>query len=152
MFNLIERITENCAVSVCGEKHYVRSKTLYVTEGELTNWYAKMVFEDHSILVVAPFDEFMYFGRIENIFGDGWEFPEEIEYNGVKFEKAAADYQIVKHLVFGDPLVAEGEVEYADYSSEDAEEVVLSLAVVSRTKKRADVVAKVVEMADIELG
>ena len=57
----------------------------------------------------------------------------------------------MKQLVFGSPTVAEGEVAYADYSSDEAEEVVLSLAVVSRTKNRADVIAKVVELNDIEL-
>ena len=152
MFSLIEQITENCPISVCGEKHYAKSKTLYLTEGEQTNWYAKIVFEDHSILVIAPYDEFMYFGRIENIFGEGDAFPDEIEHNGIKFAKAAEDYQIVKQLVFGSPVVAEGEVVYADYSSDEAEEVVLSLAVVSRTKERADVIAKVVELKDVELG
>lgn len=151
MFKLIDQITENSTIHVCGEKHFVKSKTFYVTEGEQANWYAKMVFEDHSILVIAPFDEFMYFGRIENIFGDGESFPEEITYKGIKFAKVAEDYQIVKQLVFGSPTVAEGEVVYADYSSDEADEVVLSLAVVSRTKNRADVIARVVELNDIEL-
>ncbi len=151
MFNLIEKISEGTRVIVCGESHIAKTKTLYVTEGELNNWYAKIVFEDHSILVIAPYDDFMYYGRIENVFGDGSNFPNTLSYNEKTFEKAAEDYQIVKELVFGNPLIAEGEVMYADYSSEDDEEVLISLAVVSRTNKRADVVANIITLENVDL-
>lgn len=152
MFDLIEKLQERKKVVVCGEKHEVRTKTYYVTEGEKNNWYAKIVFEDHSILVIAPFDDYMYFGKINNVFGDGNNFSDVITYNGERFNKVAEDYQIVKQLVFGDPLLAEGEVSYADYSSEEDESAIISLAVVSRTKQRADVVARVVKLSDIFLG
>lgn len=151
MFNLIDALKQEQQISVCGEAHTVKTKTLYVTQGELNNWYAKVVFEDHSILVIAPYDDFMYFGRIHNVFGSGANFPDELLYEGKTFKKSAEDYQIVKQLVFGDPLTAEGEVVYADYSSDEDEDAVISLAVVSRTKVRADVVARAVTMEDIEL-
>ena len=149
MFDLIEKINFNTKINVCGENHFAQTKTLYITEGEQENWYAKIVFEDHSILVIAPFDEFMYFGKIENIFGDGENFVENITYNDLKFVKSAEDYQIVKQLVFGNPLVAEGEVKYADYASDDDENTIISLAVVSRTSQRADVIAKIISKDDV---
>ena len=44
-------------IEICGEKHIVKTKTFYVTETEKSNWYAKFVMEDHSVLVIAPFDD-----------------------------------------------------------------------------------------------
>lgn len=151
MFALIDKIKLGTKLTISGEKHEAKTKTVYITETEQNNWYAKFVFEDHSILVIAPFDNFMYFGRIQNIFGNGNQFTNTIDYTGKKFDKTAEDYQIVKELVFGDPLIAEGEVRYADYTSEDDDSTVISLAVVSRTGKRADVIAKVLDTEDVIL-
>ena len=148
MFELISKIEFGTGVTVCGESHFAKTKTVYVTEHELEKWYVKVVFEDHSILVISPFDDFMYYGRINNVFGKGDQFPDSLSYEGVYFHKEAEDYQIVKKVVFGDLLMAEGEVSYADYSSDD---VIISLAVVSRTQKRADVIAKVITLQDVEL-
>lgn len=147
MFKLIDNIQQGIQISVCGEKHTVLTKTFYVTETEQNNWYAKFVMDDHSVLVVAPFDDFMYFGRIQNVFGDGDIFADAISFENKTFNKQAEDYQIVKQLVFGDPLIAEGEVHYADYACD--EDCIISLAVVSRTKKRADIVAQVITLDDI---
>lgn len=152
MFELVNQINYGTVISVDGETHKVQTKTLYYTVTETENWYAKFVFEDHSILVIAPFDDFMYFGRIKNIFGTGHTFEEKITFNGAEFKKDAEDYQIVKQLVFGDPLVAEGEVSYADYVSDENEDTIISLAVVSRTKERADVVAHIIGLNDIMIG
>ena len=149
MFELVKSISFNTKVTVCGVLHTAKAKTLYLTENETEKWYAKIVFEDHSILVIAPYDDFMYFGRINNVFGDGKAFPEKLTYLGNTFNKVAQDYQIVKELVFGDPLFAEGEVIYADYSSET--DVLISLAIVSRTGLRADVIAKVITNNDIKV-
>lgn len=150
MFKTIEKIQQDMPIEICGEKHIVKTKTFYVTETEKNNWYAKFVMEDHSVLVIAPFDDFMYFGRIHNIFGSGDDFNDFIEYDGDKYEKQTEDYQIVKQLVFGDPIIAEGEVHYADYGCENKEELLISLAVVSRTKKRADIIAQVITLDEIK--
>ena len=149
MFNLIDSIQQGAQISVCGVKHTVLTKTFYVTETEQQNWYAKFVMDDHSVLVVAPFDDFMYFGRIQNVFGIGDTFAETISFQNKTFNKQAEDYQIVKKLVFGSPLIAEGEVHYADYANDEDEYSIISLAVVSRTKERADIVARVITLDDI---
>ena len=150
MFKVIENIRQGMPIEICGEKHSVQTKTLYVTATEKNNWYAKFVMEDHSVLVIAPFDDFMYFGRIHNIFGDGDMFQDVLEYDGHIYEKQAEDYQIVKQLVFGDATVAEGEVHYADYGCDDNEDYTISLALVSRTKTRADIIAKIITLDDIK--
>ncbi len=149
MFKTIDKIQQGTQITVCNEKHTVQTKTFYVTETEKNNWYAKFVMEDHSVLVIAPFDEFIYFGRIHNVFGASDSFTKKITYNNKIFEKQAEDYQIVKQLVFGDPLIAEGEVHYADYSCETDENIIISLATVSRTKNRADIIAQIITLEDI---
>ena len=151
MFQFIEQVKENSKINVCGKIYTAVAKTIYVTEQEPNNWYVKLVMDDHSILVLAPFDDFIYFGTINNIFGESSSFKDDLIYNSCKFSKVAEDYQIVKNLVFGNPLTSEGEVHYADYTAEENEDVYISLAVVSRTKKRADIVAKILSLSDLSM-
>ena len=74
--------------------------------------------------------------------------PETLEFKGDLYQKDADDYQIVKEFVFGDCLTMEGEVQFSDYSCGDK---IISLGLVTRTGKRADVYAEVVEIGDIEV-
>ena len=61
--NILDRITEGCTISIANAKYKVLSKVLYVTQNEPQSVYAKMILEDHNILVVSPQDEIAYFGR-----------------------------------------------------------------------------------------
>jgi hypothetical protein len=148
MFTLIDSIKCNSTIEVCGKKFKVMSKALYVTETESQKWYTKIILDGHWILVIAPFDNFIYFGHIQNVFGDGDLFPDNLKYDNNIFEKVAEDYQIMKEIIFGDPLMVEGEVKFADYECGDGG-TLISLAVVSRTKERADVIAKILTETDI---
>lgn len=87
MFNLIKKMSLNAKLSVCGEPHIVKTGTLYVTESNTENWYAKFVMEDHSVLVLSPFDNFAYYGRINNVFGEDENFKDTILFNGSKYVK-----------------------------------------------------------------
>ena len=148
MFKLIESIKENSALIVKGKEYQVLAKVLYVTESETEKWYAKIQLENHYVLVISPYDSFMYFGYVGDAMPCGFPSPEKLEFNGVLYQKDADDYQIVKEFVFGDCMAMEGEVQFSDYSCEDK---IISLGLVTRTGKRADVYAEVVEIGEVEV-
>ena len=74
-----------------------------------------------------------------------------LEYEQEKYKKIAEDYQIVKELVFGSPLGTEGEVRFIDYECEDDDGKLISVGLIVRNSKRADIVAKTLELKDIGL-
>ena len=148
MFKLIDEIHEGSVLEIKGDRHCVLAKVKYVTETETTNWYAKIQLDNHFVLVVAPYDDYMYFGRIGAPYPCEFPTPSSIFYNGKTYSKDAEDYQIVKEFVFGDYLSMEGEVRYADFSCGDS---LISLGVVLRTQERADVYADVIDLADINI-
>ena len=64
MFKLIESIKENSKIRIKGKEYKVLAKVLYVTESETKNWYAKIQLENHYVLVISPYDDYMYFGYV----------------------------------------------------------------------------------------
>ena len=146
MFELINRIHEGSVLEINERKYRVLAKVKYVTESETSNWYAKIQLENHFVLVVAPFDNYMYFGHIGKPYPCDFPAPNSIEYNGKTYSKDAEDYQIVKEFVFGDFLTMEGEVRYADFSCGDS---LISLGAIVRTQERADVYAEVIGLENI---
>lgn len=137
MFELNEII--NSSRIVIGNVEYqVLGKTFYVAEKAPSDFYAKILLNDHNVLVVSPSDEIAYFGKNEGHLLEFDGYPETVIYDGLKYEMVNHDYQIVTSIEFGSPLDVEGEVEYWDYEADDK---IISIAVTSRTKKRADVVA-----------
>ena len=78
----------------------------------------------------------------------GFPSPETLEFEGNLYKKDADDYQMVKQFVFGDFLTMEGEVQFSDYSYEDK---IISLGLLTRTGKRADVYAEVIALEEVEV-
>lgn len=148
MFKLIEAIKENTKIRVRGKKYNVLAKVLYVTESETENWYAKIQLENHHVLVISPYDNFMYFGYVGDAMPCEFPSPETLEFEGNIYKKDADDYQIVKKFVFGNCLTMEGEVQFSDYSCEDK---IISLGLITRTGQRADVYAEIVQIGDVEV-
>lgn len=148
MFKLIEAIKENSKIRVQDKEYNVLAKVFYVTESETKNWYAKIQLENHYVLVISPYDDFMYFGYVGDAMPCEFPSPETLEFEGNIYKKDADDYQIVKQFVFGNCLTMEGEVLFSDYNYDDK---IISLGLVTRTGQRADVYAKVIEMGDIEV-
>lgn len=144
--NILDRITDGCTISIANEKYKVLSKVLYVTQNEFQSVYAKMILEEHNILVISPQDEIAYFGKNVGTISEFNQCDEKVLYNGKSFEQINHDYQIVVEIEFGNPLDVEGEVEFWDYENDSD---IISVAVVSRSKERADVLAKYISFDDI---
>lgn len=147
---IIEDIREGSRIKIKGESYNVLTKTIYSPLSDTQQTYAKIVLSGHNVLVVVPYADFICLGHVENIFGVGKNFPEIISYSGLEFKKLGEDYQIVRNLVFGDPMVAEGEVFYADYINENTN-ISISLGLVSRTDERADIVQNILTIEDVSV-
>lgn len=148
MFKLIEAIKENSKIRIRGKVYGVLAKVYYVTESETENWYAKIQLENHYVLVISPYDDFMYFGYVGESMPCEFPSPETLEFGGNIYKKDADDYQMVKKFVFGNCLTMEGEVQFSDYSYENK---IISLGLITRTGQRADVYAEVIEKSDVEV-
>lgn len=144
--NILDKITEGCTILVENVKYKVLSKVLYVTQNDPEAIYAKMILEGHNILVISPKDEIAYFGINEGALPEFSQYGEKVLYKGKSFEQVNHDYQMVVSIEFGSPLDVEGEVEFWDYENDSD---IISVAVVSRGKARADVVAKYISLEDI---
>ncbi len=148
MFKLIENIKENSEIEIQGKKYRVLAKVFYVTESEKQNWYAKIQLENHYVLVISPFDDYMYFGYVGEAMNCDFPTPDVLEFEGNIYNKDVDDYQMVKEFVFGDYLSMEGEVKFSDYSFDDK---IISLGLITRTGKRADVYAEVITIDDVRI-
>jgi len=148
MFEFIEKIHENSVLEIKGKMYHVLAKVKYVTESHPSNRYAKIQLENHFVLVIAPFDNYMYFGYVGNTYPCDFPTPNSISYNGKIFSKDSEDYQIVKEFIFWDFLSMEGEVQYTDFSCWNS---LISLWIISRTKERSDVYAETINLTDINI-
>ena len=138
MFEL-NKVVEGSNIVIDNLSYKVLGKTFYVTEKGCSETYAKILLNNHNVLVVSLTDGVAYFGKNKGRLVEFDGYPETVNYDGAKYEKVSHDYQIVTKIEFGSPLEVEGEVEYWDYEADDK---IISIAVVSRTKERADIVAR----------
>lgn len=147
---LIEKISEGSKIKIKGDVYNALTKTIYSPLSDTNQTYAKIVLSGHNVLVIVPYLDFICLGHVENVFGMGKDFPNSITYNEIELTKLDEDYQIVRNLVFGDPMVAEGEVFYADYGNENSD-ISVSLGLISRTNERADIVQKILSIEDVKV-
>ena len=146
MNELINKISRHATLQINSKIYNVYSKVLYVTASNQEHWYAKIKLSDNHVLVIAPFDNVMYFGSVVEPLKYSLPGPAEISYQRNIFNKVADDYQIVKEFIFGDYLTTEGEVLFSDYENGSS---IISLGTVSRTGERADVVAQYISLSDV---
>ncbi len=145
---LLEKINENSILKILEDEYKVLGKTFYVTEKEPDVMYAKILLNNHYVLVISPEDRIIYFGKDVGTIADFSGFNEHVNYDKNLFHQVNHDYQIVVSIEFGSPIKVEGEVEFWDYEYEDN---IISVAVNSRTKSRADVIAKYISEDVIEI-
>ncbi len=119
--------------------------------------YIKIVFEDHSHLIIVPSEKDIAYadgvlGEAEGI-SDEMIGNKEVNYKGKKYVlDNGDDYQFVlNHLVGVPGKDIEGEVRFSDYIGVDDDSEVLSLGWIVSTGKRADVLARGIDISDVEV-
>lgn len=148
MQKLIESIRPDSLISIRRRPYRVWAQAFYVTEKNPNDRYVKVFLEDHHVLVLSPADKLITFGRDRGALKGIDMDCETFSYEGYAYRAVAADYQIPVGLVFGDPAAVEGEVRFRDYTDESAARLI-SLGLVTRTQKRADIVAEILDLQDL---
>lgn len=145
---VLEMIQEGDSIQVRGQIYNVKGKAMYVTEKNPETEYAKILLNDHNVLVLSPLDGVAYIGKNMGRIPEFDDFPYSARFNGVQYNQVASDYQMVTQIIFGSTLDVEGEVRYWDYESGDS---IISTAITSRTNDRADVVGQYISFDEIEI-
>lgn len=146
--NLLKKITVNSVIEYSERKYRVLGKVIYATQNDPSSIYVKILLEGHHVLVIVPADKIAYFGENVGELSEFNLFPQNVKFRDRQYTQVNSDYQIVLGIEFGSPLEVEGEVEFWDYEADDE---IISIAVVSRNKTRADVVAKYISFNDINI-
>lgn len=150
MRSLIEKIGPESRLVIGGTTFAVLGKSFFVTESNPGSRYAKIFCERHRVLLISPDDGLLYFGQDRGNLGDDLMTRDSFSYEEHLYKRVAADYQIVVEACFGDPLETEGEVHFVDFMDK-AETGSISLGLVMRTQKRADVVAQRIDIDAIDI-
>lgn len=143
----LSKIVEGSTIRYSGQSYRVLGKALYSTRNDPDSTYAKILLEDHCVLVIVP-DEMAYFGVNKGHISEFDSFNDFVVYQGQKLRQVNHDYQVRLSLEFGSPSEVEGNVEFWDYEIDDT---IISIAEIEETKERADVVAKYIAFDDFEV-
>lgn len=148
MNDIIEKIIEGSTVEIENKLYKVLGKAFYVTQNDPESIYVKVVLEDNYYLVLIPSEDIAYFGHNEGKISEFDDFKEIVQFPDKEFKLVNHDYQLVVKVEFGSLLDVEGEVEFWDYEASDT---IISTAIVSKNKKRADIIAKYISASDIKV-
>jgi len=148
---IISEIKKDIVITIDSREHKVLAKAKYVTQKSPDNFYFKILLSDHYVLVIAPADEFISFGRNVGDSGVVEPFADIVKYNNEEYKKIIKDYQIMVNLEFGSPIEIEGEVEFWDYECISDESKIISVGYIKRTGERADIIGKVISIDNLNI-
>lgn len=149
MENLINQIKLNTKLEIKAEKYVVKTKTWYTIEEDNSVSYLKCELSNEKVLVMIPSDNFMYLGKIVDNMNYSRLNDDEIEYNGIIYNKTGAGHQYIKNIDFGDIDKVEGKCIYEDYEFDNN---IISLGILpDKNNIRADVFAEIISFDDIKM-
>lgn len=146
----IENLSSHNKLLVKGCTKSIASVVKYCTYEEPTSYYFKIMTDDHYVLVVSLNENYAYYGTIIPKVTASFLKKKYITYKGNKFTKTNSGYQVVDRIILGDSRIIEGEVSFVDFSCEKLAQII-SAAIVSRTGKRADVLAEIIDINDLDI-
>ncbi len=146
MNELIDNIKENTKIMIKDKEYIVKTKTYYGIEEDSEAYYIKYIMNTGDTLVIIPDDDLIYIGNIiENMNYKKIE-KNKIKYNEMVFNKTGEGNQYIKNIEFGKDV--EGKCIFEDYESEDK---IISLGFLPEENRRADILADIVKIEDIEI-
>ena len=147
IFERILDLSKGDKIFVCNKERKIMFLGQYFAKSCPEESYFKAFFNDGTVLEIMPGSEEFYFGddprrdvkkdmNDNEIMVDGKEFVAEND----------VDYQFVKQIYFGNMEDGEGECAFRDYAFGDE---VWSLAVVSATQEKSDILVRKVKFLEI---
>lgn len=151
MKEFIESLAEGSKINILSKEYVAIGCVDYVMFNQPESAYTKVYFSGHRVLLLVILDNFASLGKNMGIVVQGDDFGQSISFRGKEYELQTNDYQIVKCVRFGNPVELEGEVEFWDYTGIDNSKSLISIAKVTKTGERADVVAVEINEADFQI-
>jgi hypothetical protein len=154
--NLIQ--DPNKKITINGETKSIAGFAEFKSANIPDESYFKLSFNDHSVLVIIPSQNALFFSNeapieFKEIADEEIGVKKELTFRGKNYIlDNANDYQYVIRLIKGDWKVIEGEVKFSDYVPSDGSDELLSLGWIVKTGKRADVNPKGISIQDISIN
>lgn len=155
--SLLKNPSIETTVSVKGVERKIKAMVRLTSKNCLEAEYIKIIFEDHSFLLIMPSEREIYFsdkvlGMVKDISDGAIGTAETVNYNGKVYKLGNKDdYQLVKQLYVGSPLDIEGECRFSDYFPMEGPKEYLSLGWLTRTGERADINCQVVDNSEVDV-
>lgn len=154
---LLTTPSSHTTITVKGNPKRILGMSRYASKNMPKGEYLKIVFVDHSLMVILLADQEIYYadqpiGELETINDEQIGVLSSIKYLNQEFELINKhDYQYVIHKYVGGLEDIEGECSFSDYAPKDGTKSMLSLGIISQTGKRADVYCEQIDLVDMNL-
>lgn len=154
---LLKKPSTGIALSVKGKKKKVKAMARFTTVNYPGDEYIKIVFDDHSFMLVLLKEKEVYYADkivgfakgISDVVIDREKF---IKYKGKQYKLGNKDdYQFCLELYVGSPLDIEGECRFSDYFPARGPKEFLSLGWLSYTGERADINPRIISLKKVEI-
>lgn len=146
MEELLKQIKKNRTITIKGIPYLIKTKTWYSIEEDKTTSYVKCELSQDQVLVLSPADAILYLGKVVEVLPYQRVSEEEIVYRGEVLYKTGEGHQFITKIEFGKKEEVEGACIFEDF---EANKKIISLGYLTERKKRADVLAEILEINDI---
>lgn len=154
---ILELNPKSPVIKIRNTPKIITGMSRFVTKHYPDSAYIKIVFADHSLMLIVIGEEEIYYandplGRIESITDNLVVTADKISFNGKDYEVVNQnDYQFVVQKYIGGINDIEGECIFSDFASVDGNKSILSLGIISATGERADVYCEQMSIDDIQV-
>lgn len=154
---LLKNPTNKTEIVISGKSRKIKGMARFEVENYPGVEYLKIVFDDHSFLLVMIDDKELYYadevvGRVTEVADEEIGVKEELQYKGKTYRlENKNDYQYVLQRYVGSYNDVEGEAAFSDYFPAEGEKEFLSLGWLSRTGKRADINPIIIDISEVEV-
>ena len=154
---LLKNPSQETIICVGGKKKKIKAMARYTSVNYRGDEYIKIVFDDHSLMLVIPSAKEIYYaagviGRAKGIPDQAIGRKEIIHHRGKTYRlDNKNDYQFRLQLYVGTPLDIEGECRFSDYLPIEGPKEFLSLGWLSYNGKRADINPQIISHKEIEI-
>lgn len=157
LLSLLDENLDEKAFQIKGKSKKVVGLAEFRTINMGEDGYFKMMFDDHSFMLVIPSMGSVFYadrilGKADGISDEMIGNVAELEFNDKKYKlENKDDFQYTVRLFIGGPEDIEGEVKFSDYGPVDGSVEILSLGWITRTGERADINCKEIALERIQV-
>lgn len=154
---LLDHPSSKTTLRIYGEQKKIRGLARFSTANYPNDEYIKIVFEDHSFVLILPKEQEVYYAdkvleKAKGITDEMIGRDKGLKFNGKTYELGNKnDYQFCLQLYVGTPKDIEGECRFSDYFPTEGPKEFLSLGWLSHTGERADIRCQIIDLTDIDI-